>query len=146
MWRLRFIEHDGKPKDGTWNYTKGAWLVELSLMEHSPPTYIDSHLLIADARTLPSPRPTTPSTTIMSPSGSMPGTLSFTKDTDSGKPKPMIELRIKTTKSQQLAPHSRARTDSALVDSLHIPLSKNSLANSLQFEYVLLLSACSRLF
>ena len=135
MWRLRFVEHDGVSRDAGWNYTKGAWVVELSLMEHSPPTYIDSHLLIADARTLPTPSPKPPSTPLP-PSGSMPGNLSLTKNTDSSKPKPTIELRIKTTNAQQLAPRSRSRTEASLVDSLHVSLSKNSMANSLQFEYV----------
>ena len=138
MWRLRFLIADTIHARVDRNYTKGAWLVELSLMEHSPPTYIDSHLLIADARTLPPLLPSSTTTTSSESMVSMPGNL-FSRSTDavSSKPKPTIELRIKTSNSQQLAPHSKSRHESAsFVDALYVPLGKNTLGNSLQFECV----------
>ncbi|KAI0683997.1 hypothetical protein BC835DRAFT_1392290 [Cytidiella melzeri] len=139
MWRLQFAEFDAAHSSFDANYTKGTWLVELSLMEHSPPTYIDSHLLISDARfppTSPSPYtapPTNPAADTMS---SMPGKLLLSPGTESRKPKPTIELRIKTSNSQQLVPQSRSisRHDQSFVDTLHVPLNKNPMGNSLQFD------------
>ncbi len=137
MWRLRFVVADPTQTRHNRNYPKGTWLVELSLMEHSSPTYIDSHLLIADARTLPSFAPSPSTSPTLDSTVSMPGNLfSRSTDTVTSKPKPTIELRIKTSSSQQLAPHSKSRHESSFVDALYVPLNKNAMGSSLQFEYV----------
>ena len=101
---------DGKIGDS--RYEKGAWLIRLALMEHSPATWIDSHLLIDEPRT--------------SPRGKR------------EKPKPTIELRLKTSSSEQLAPPPRWNHNVAVVTELFVPLSKSLMGNSLQFEYVCL--------
>lgn len=151
MWRLQFIE-----SDGSYEYTpheKGAWIVRLSLMEHSPPTYIDSHLLIPDARAppsasaTPSPSLSLPACPISSPDGmgSIPGRLFTSQIRDPNKLKPTIELRIKTNSSNQLAPtrKSHERYDGSFVHQLSVPLNKSLMGNSLQFECVCCLCSCS---
>lgn len=137
MWRLQFIESDGIQEDRPCD--KGTWFVRLSLMENSPPTYIDSHLLISDARVpstpLPESSPVSPATS--DPMASMPGRLLFpSQSKDPNKLKPTIELRIKTNGSSQLAPVPKSREDASFVHSLAVPLSKSLMGNSLQFEYV----------
>ena len=90
-------------------YEKGAWLVRLTLLEHSPPTWDEAHLLVDDPRTTPREK--------------------------KEKPKPTIELPIKTG-SEQLAPPPRWNDTTAVVMELYTPLSKSLLGNSLQYECV----------
>lgn len=146
MWHFEFIESTGVNEHKS--YEKGAWFVHLTLMEHSPPTHIDSRLLISDARFTSSPAPSSPapsSPALLSPASlsptdtlpSLPGRLLFTTQSkDPNRLKPTIELRIRTNGSNQLAPlpKARERCDHTFVHSLSVPLSKSLMGNSLQFE------------
>ncbi|GJE98197.1 hypothetical protein PsYK624_144200 [Phanerochaete sordida] len=116
MWCLAFLESDGISCSAG---EKGAWVVSLSLMEHSPPTWIDSHLLIDDTRGAPS-----------TPSSSKASAKSF-MGMPASKAPPQIELRLKT--SSQLAPPSANRHHDFVRD-ISLPLRKSPMGDSLQFD------------
>ena len=44
MWRLEFLISEGRKPEC--EYEKGTWIVRLSLVEHSPPTWIQSQVII----------------------------------------------------------------------------------------------------
>ncbi|KAF9486995.1 hypothetical protein BDN71DRAFT_1485397 [Pleurotus eryngii] len=107
IWRLAFRvmpSQEPAEKYHTRSLRPGTWCVTLALLEHSPPTWIDSRLLIADSgdpfddSLLDSTPPTTPSG---SPSlTSLP--FSASPSSPTRKPKPTISLRLKC--SEQLIP------------------------------------------
>ncbi|KAF9035877.1 hypothetical protein BJ165DRAFT_1508659 [Panaeolus papilionaceus] len=107
MWRLSFFvaKSDwGLRHVGSFKQIKaGSWCISLQLLENSPPTYIDSRVVIEDASTSqllspPSPSKTNPPSSSPTRSGFnlnsflTSGTTSTSDPTP--KPKPTIELRI----------------------------------------------------
>ncbi|THH29032.1 hypothetical protein EUX98_g5157 [Antrodiella citrinella] len=113
IWRLRFLIVENARSLNGKSYVKGKWLVVLSLLEHSPPTWIDSRLLIADPQTLLQQECS--ETTTSNPLCRKP----------SSKLKPTIELRIKTH-TVQLQSAGSIDVGASLDDSL--------MGNSLQYE------------
>ena len=140
MWCFEFLESDGSICDH--RLTKGVWLIRLALAEHSPPTFVDSRLIIEDARPLArSSKPAPPSEPPEASTQSIPGRLSLNIEptgSSSQKPKPSIEIRIKTPSQQLVAPFkgwNRSNEPLGLKD-ISEPLSKSLMGNSLQFECV----------
>lgn len=126
LWLLRFIVVKQNDRRTGFHYQlPGTWAVTLSLLEHSPPTAIDSRLLIEEPQD--SDRAlsehlrdsSTPSTPTSSRSGRT-------------TPKPTISLRLKS--SSHLAPRQGHNHG----DTIVVPLSESLMANSLQYAYVFL--------
>ncbi|KAF8161651.1 hypothetical protein B0H34DRAFT_796403 [Crassisporium funariophilum] len=112
MWRLAFViipESNGH-RNGL---SPGSWCITLGLLETSPPTCIDSRLLIAEAATsLPKASDllddsTPPPTTRQSP---------FRRPSNTPKPKPTISLRLQS--SEQLEAPRRGQAGRQIVVSL----------------------------
>ncbi|KAH8103453.1 hypothetical protein BXZ70DRAFT_925716 [Cristinia sonorae] len=57
IWRLSFVNLDSSRVVGGKHFDKGKWIVILALLEHSPPTWIDSRLVVEDVRS-PKQKPT----------------------------------------------------------------------------------------
>ncbi|EIN06382.1 hypothetical protein PUNSTDRAFT_72792 [Punctularia strigosozonata HHB-11173 SS5] len=117
----------------------GTWLVSVALLPHSPPTWLDSRLVIEDYA-YSHPRPTSPDTSSpSSPSASSrsaplsPAPSVSRTNKPKGKPKPSISLRIKPSASGQLAPpelcdHHNFRNE------VIVPFDESLMASSLQYE------------
>lgn len=138
MWRLAFRvmpSQEPAEKYHTRSLRPGTWCVTLTLLEHSPPTWIDSRLLIADSgdpsndSLLDSTPPTTPSG---SPSlTSLP--FSTSPSSPSRKPKPTISLRLKC--SEQLIPAEGARRHPRNAQPVIVaPLEDSLMGASLQYS------------
>ncbi|KAK7051212.1 hypothetical protein VNI00_004712 [Paramarasmius palmivorus] len=123
MWKLAFCVtqkayvHHNIPHIGT-------WYISLSLLENSPPTWIDSRLLIPDASlNVPPPgdqsllEADTPTSATPPPSTSFFSRVSNTHP----KPKPTISLRLLSR--DQLTPNS----------TIYLALDNSLMANSLQY-------------
>lgn len=149
MWCLAFLD-----SPGTRQYAKGTWLVSLSLMEHSPSTFVDSRLLIPAPAALssssslppslspslspcpssaPSPAPDA-SPPPRAPPGAFPALSALVCADARSKAPPAIELRLKTG----AAPLWPAPAPDGGCAELCVPLGKSALGNSLQFECVFL--------
>ncbi|KAI0941503.1 hypothetical protein AcW1_003378 [Taiwanofungus camphoratus] len=129
LWSLKFIVASADDDQLRHRVTPGTWVVMLSLWEQSPPTWIDSRLIIEEARSTPSPAPRSLANASAPSSPSPPPPPPQSGETQ-GKPKPNISLRMKTG-SWQLAPRGTGpRDEQAIVVSL-----KDSLmASSLQYH------------
>ncbi|KAI0669524.1 hypothetical protein C8Q78DRAFT_1172066 [Trametes maxima] len=144
LWALRFIvAKDWDSRLGYKHIRAGSWVVLLSLLPHSPPTWVDSRLVIEDprARTHPPPTPLPsgpPSSLLEAVEGMLQqaeaeGASSARPRTGTveGKPKPPIEMRMKLQHGQLTAPASAKETNqSVIVESLE----DHPLAHSLQFK------------
>ncbi|OCH89439.1 hypothetical protein OBBRIDRAFT_756601 [Obba rivulosa] len=121
LWMLRFIVVKGIPdrRVGVHSQKPGTWAVTLSLLEHSPPTALDSRLLIEMPREENKASPDTPG-------GSSPPS-SPTTSAGRAVTKPTISLRLKS--SSQLAPTGNPHHGDIIV----APLSESLMANSLQY-------------
>ena len=128
MWRLRFLEADAHGVD------KGAWFVSLALMEHSPSTFLDSHLLINDVWPHSPSKASTPSISSKSPKSLF--------SSPEPKPNQPIELRLKTAGEQLTAPVFAGAHQVGYCPEICVPLSKSPMGHSLQFECV---CPCGRL-
>lgn len=118
LWSFKFFvvqAHDARVDRNRQAPPVGTWALALSLMEHSPPTWIDSRLVIEEAR----PVPPDPSTS--------PGSAPKAQDSKS-KPKPTISLRLKSG-SAQLTALGRGYFNNIISVSLEDSL----MANSLQY-------------
>ncbi|KXN87082.1 hypothetical protein AN958_09292 [Leucoagaricus sp. SymC.cos] len=104
MWRLAFfvVPENCDPKS---RRRPGSWCASLSLVEHSPPTWVDSRLLIADPNV---------------PGG----------DSGSSKSKPTISMRLKS--SQPLTPPPYRGRDG--VTEVVVTFEDNLMATSLQYS------------
>ncbi|KAI0327897.1 hypothetical protein GY45DRAFT_1071157 [Cubamyces sp. BRFM 1775] len=155
LWSLRFLVVKEMDSRLSYQYMRaGSWVVALSLLSHSPPTWIDSRLVIEDPRarttqppsstsastsssTFPSlPSPQTSSGPPTSLSEAVEGMVQHVARESEGplawrdKPKPKIELRIK--RSEQLtAPTSTRSTHHPVIA---VSLEEDVRANSLQFK------------
>ncbi|KAH9889274.1 hypothetical protein C8Q73DRAFT_747800 [Cubamyces lactineus] len=153
LWSLRFlVAKESDSRLGYQHMRAGSWVVALSLLPHSPPTSIDSRLVIEDPRARTAQSPISPSTST-STSTSLPSSQSSsgppTSLTDAvegmvqqiaresegplawrDKPKPKIELRIK--RGEQLTAPTSSR--SVYHPIIVVPLEEDVRANSLQFK------------
>jgi hypothetical protein len=121
MWQLTF----SIAQDSQHGVRPGSWCINLSLLENSPPTWVDSRLIIPEPTSGSSP-PGSPSSA--SPSSTSPSLLDRVKT--KRKPKPTIVIRLKP--SQQLVPlslgYSYQQTTSVVVS-----LEDNTIGSSLQY-------------
>ncbi|KAM5537909.1 hypothetical protein V8D89_008385 [Ganoderma adspersum] len=152
LWELSFIvaKTDYDSRLGYGNFKAGSWVVRLLLLPHSPPTWIDSRLVIEDPRAHgqdPGPSPSPSSSSYSSPSlpfgggpssilqailagdsDAMPSTSPSTSTPSTrAKVKPRVELRLKAR--EQLT-SGKWDHNSKVV----LALEENALANSLQFN------------
>ncbi|KAI0629568.1 hypothetical protein C8Q77DRAFT_1141099 [Trametes polyzona] len=132
MWMLKFVvaKHPD-PRLGYRYFRAGSWVTVLSLLPHSPPTWIDSRLVIEDPRarthSLPARDPMGPPVSLLE---AMEGGAQSEMPARDGKSKPKIELRMK--RSEPLtAPTSTGVRNHSLIT---VSLEENPLANSLQFK------------
>jgi hypothetical protein len=106
MWQLRFfVEPQHQRGHGR---RSGSWYVSLSLMEHSPPTWIDSRLLIAEPQT------------------------QIPKGDKSSKSKPNIIMRLSSTST--LTPPSQHGGEG--VTEVVVNFEDIAMATSLQYRFV----------
>lgn len=109
MWKLEFSianDYQAHPRPG-------SWCISLSLLENSPPCWIDSRLLVQEPDTTPPiPSPDTKSPTSPGRSPSSP----FVFGVGRLKAKPTISIRLKST--QQLFASSQSKVVVSLEDSL----------------------------
>ena len=126
MWKLAFyIAQDGGDRNAP---RPGSWCISLSLVENSPPTRIDSRLIIPDPSAPVYPFPTSASSPNMSPiSTSSPPLLERAKS--QRKAKPTISIRLKT--SQQLVSPQLSNDSST---SVVVSLEDSSIGSSLQYS------------
>ena len=150
LWELSFaVTKDHDWRLGFQSIKIGRWVVRLALLSQSPPTAIDSRLVIEDPRSR-SPDalqqlasytglPTSLFEAVMAgddesatpASPSSPSTSASTSaSTSQTRPKPRIELRLKSR--EQLTAPKRWEPSSQVV----VALEESALANSLQFKYV----------
>ncbi|KAF8058527.1 hypothetical protein FPV67DRAFT_1428150 [Lyophyllum atratum] len=115
MWRLEFsIAQD---PSGSGSARQGSWCISLALLEHSPPTWIDSRLII------PEPTPTSAETPFPPPTppSSPPSLLDRVKarpakpNPTPPKPKPTIVIRLK---SREQLVYGQSQIVVALEDSM----------------------------
>ena len=146
LWELSFaVTKDHDWRLGFQNFKIGSWVVRLALLSQSPPTAIDSRLVIEDPRSR-SPDalqqlasytglPTSLFEAVMagddeSATPASPSSPSTSASTSQTRPKPRIELRLKSR--EQLTAPKRWEPSSQVV----VALEESGLANSLQFKYV----------
>ena len=138
MWKLEFsIANGGQHADPR----PGSWCISLSLLENSPPTWIDSRLLVQEPDTTsPLPSPDKQSPTSHGRSASSP----FVFGASRPRAKPTISIRLKST--QQLFALRPHQTQSKVVVSLEDSLMGSSLqyayasSSSYHFNAILMLS------
>ena len=137
MWRLGFYVVPPRLPHGTssslWGLKAGSWYVSLGLAEGSPPTYIDSRLLI-DEPELPPPPPKSPSTP--TPETMLGGFLPIRMPTPMSspskpKPKPTITLRLKSNDLLE-APSTHSRSGKFAF----VSLDESLMAAGLQYRFV----------
>ncbi|EIW54156.1 uncharacterized protein TRAVEDRAFT_60610 [Trametes versicolor FP-101664 SS1] len=132
LWALKFIvAKDHETRAGYQFMRPGSWVAVLSLLPHSPPTWIDSRLVIEDPRARthppPPPDPTGPPTSLRE---AVEGMMQFDAQPGSAKPKPKIELRMKRSEQLTAPPNMRYPNHSVIP----APFEENTLAHSLQFK------------
>ena len=137
MWKLEFSIANGSQHAGP---RPGSWCISLSLLENSPPTWIDSRLLVQEPDTTsPLPSPDKQSPTSHGRSASSP----FVFGASRPRAKPTISIRVKST--QQLFANRPYQAQSKVVVSLEDSLMGSSLqyayaSSSFHFNAILMLS------
>ncbi|KAI0351953.1 hypothetical protein OH77DRAFT_1410035 [Trametes cingulata] len=139
LWALQFVAKDSNWHLGCKPMRAGSWAVVLFLLPHSPPTSIDSRLVIEDprSRTQPPPIPLL-SGPPQSLQEAIEGMLLQEQlqaqeraGGSSSRPKPNIELRIK--RHEQLTAVSSSRSLGSY-SVIGVSLEEDTLGRSLQFE------------
>ncbi|KAG5350065.1 hypothetical protein C0989_000383 [Termitomyces sp. Mn162] len=129
MWRLEFlIAESSKRRDAP---RQGSWCISLSLLENSPPTWIDSRLLV--------PEPTlTSSDTLLSAESSPPPISPSLMDrlrSRPAKPKPTISIRLQSPQ-QLVAPlpgRTKSRHTKDFCSAIIVSLDDSMMGSSLQY-------------
>ncbi|KAF8816013.1 hypothetical protein BYT27DRAFT_7185741 [Phlegmacium glaucopus] len=116
MWRLEFSI---APENGYDGCRPGSWCISLSLLETSPPTWIDSRIIIPEA--------TPPSADHSSDHLNPPLSASsrFKLPSNASKPKPAIELKLES--SEQLEAPRKGQSPKRIIVTLQDSLSGASL-------------------
>ncbi|KAI0740849.1 hypothetical protein C8Q76DRAFT_607717 [Earliella scabrosa] len=129
LWELSFlIAKDFDPRLAYKNVKGGSWVIKLVLLPHSPPTWIDSRLVIEDPRAHGHPNGEHASASSGAPTSLIEASAKTgSEETPQGKPKPPIQLRLKAR--EQLSP-PRYSAGPMIILSLE----ENASANSLQFN------------
>jgi hypothetical protein len=122
LWRLSFFVASARHHN---QLTPGSWHISLTLLEHSPPTWIDSRLVIDEpAQPLSSP----PSDLTDFESPTTPSSRRKSKE----KPKPTISYRLKSQFTQLIASPEHAQNE------IRVSLDDSMMGSGLQYAYVLL--------
>ncbi|KAI0752819.1 hypothetical protein C8Q80DRAFT_1148406 [Daedaleopsis nitida] len=138
LWELAFlVVKQGDTRFGHKQPSAGSWVVKLSLLPHSPPTWIDSRLVVDDPRAPDSPVPG-----VSSPASSGPPTslleaiarMSREEVPQAPKAKPPIVLRIRAREKLTAPLTSSSRDDMPMISAISVPLQENRLADGLQFN------------
>ncbi|OSC97585.1 hypothetical protein PYCCODRAFT_1398622 [Trametes coccinea BRFM310] len=142
LWSFKFfVAKHSDPRLGHHYVGAGSWVAALSLLPHSPPTYIDSRLVIDDPRArthrVPSqPHPSGPPTSLeeavdgMMRQAEAESAASPVSTSPRDQPKPRIELRMK--RSEQLTAPTSMRA--AYYPAIHVSLEEDVRAKNLQFK------------
>ncbi len=129
MWELSFIvagDHWDR-RFGHRRVKQGTWAVKLALLPHSPPTWIDSRLVIEDPRVRG--RPDLAQNSSSGPPTSLLEAVLSQGESSETKARPPIEVRLKAR--EQLTAQSRgAHADNMVL----VLLEENALAHGLQFK------------
>jgi hypothetical protein len=119
MWQLTFsIAQDSSRERGA--PRPGSWCISLSLLENSPPTWVDSRLIIPEPILSASSLPASPCSTSL-----------LDRAKTKWKPKPTITIRLKPP--QQLAPPPLGRHNHQQTTSVVVPLEDSLMGSSLQY-------------
>jgi len=130
MWQLRFfIAQDNRYDRIREGPQPGSWCISLSLLENSPPTCIDSRLII--------PEPISSSSSAESPSTPSSASL-LERAKTKWKPKPTISIRLKSTQQLIAPPLGRHHRHHHQTTSVIVSFESNMMASSLQYTYVCL--------
>ena len=118
MWRLEFSI---APDKGYGECRPGSWCISLSLLETSPPTWIDSRLIIPEA--------TSPLADHSSDYSNPPPSASslFRLPATASKPKPAIELRLQS--SEQLEAPRKGQSPKRII----VMLQESLMGANLQY-------------
>ncbi|KAG6810457.1 hypothetical protein H0H92_011806 [Tricholoma furcatifolium] len=131
MWRLEFlIAEESRYYALRQAPRQGSWCISLSLLENSPPTWIDSRLIIPEpVSSSTSPKPTPPSEGSQSQSPPLSSLMDRVRTRTAKPPKSPISIRL--TSSQQLVgpPHKYFDDHTAIVVSLE----ETTMGSSLQY-------------
>ena len=119
LWRLSFFIG-----------TSSKWFLGLYILEHSPPTWVDSRLIIDEPPPLP-PTSSTPAPSLID--APIPSTSHTPQRGRLTKPKPSISMRLRP--AHELYPIRNEKPSSASdMFGISVALDDNSLASSLQYE------------
>ncbi|RPD57846.1 hypothetical protein L226DRAFT_540186 [Lentinus tigrinus ALCF2SS1-7] len=132
LWELSFIvAKEWDKRLGHFSRVKsGSWAIKLALLPHSPPTWIDSRLVIED----PGVRGQAASTTSSRsgpPTSLLEAILAPTESPETKKARPPVEVRLKGRDQLTAPSYWTPNIDSAMVV---VPIEDNTLANGLQFN------------
>ncbi|KAH9893489.1 hypothetical protein C8Q73DRAFT_666187 [Cubamyces lactineus] len=141
IWSLKFLEAARSNLPIGYRHLRtGSWVVVLSLLPHSPQTWIDSRLVIADPRTRPPPSsgPSSPfSSSVQSPAGPPTSPFKVTEDTTQQEPHdppPKLRIEVRMKRNEQLiAPNSPRSTPHRAIAA---SLDEDARGPSLQLECV----------
>ncbi|KAF9524749.1 hypothetical protein CPB83DRAFT_773328 [Crepidotus variabilis] len=136
MWKLAF--YIAPPPKWHSDPVEGSWCISISLLENSPPTFLDSQILIRvvpETAASPLPSPSQLVTQGESPS-TLPPTSPLSQfssallsSTRPSRPDPTISLRLKTSHEQLEAPGKRTPGKNVMVT-----LETSLLASKLQYS------------
>ncbi|RDX48632.1 hypothetical protein OH76DRAFT_644098 [Lentinus brumalis] len=129
MWELSFIvagDHWDR-RFGHRRVKQGTWAVKLALLPHSPPTWIDSRLVIEDPRVRG--RPDLAQSSSSGPPTSLLEAVLSQGESSETKARPPIEVRLKA-REQLTAQSWGAHADNMVL----VLLEENALAHGLQFN------------
>ncbi|TBU41223.1 hypothetical protein BD309DRAFT_965754 [Dichomitus squalens] len=141
LWELSFIvaakEYD--KRFGHRHFKAGSWVIRLGLLPHSPPTCIDSRLVIEDPRSRgqdAQQQPATPSSYAGLPTSLSEAVMAGDDDpatpaspsSSTPRPRPRVELRLET-REQLVAPRQWEQGSQIVM-----ALEESALANSLQYN------------
>ena len=110
----------------------GSWAIKLALLPHSPPTWIDSRLVIEDPRFRGQQAVSAAGSSSGPPTSLLEAILSPGEGSDSmKKARPPVEVRLKAREQLTAPPSWSPNSDKSMVV---VALEENPLANGLQFK------------
>ena len=136
LWELAFIVAKNNDRRLGYRFMRpGSWVLKLSLLSHSPPTWIDSRLVVEDPHTRSPSHPDTgvgsSSSSSASPTSLFEAVTARGSQPSKQKGRPPIEVPLRAH-SQLTAPQNKWDVHGP---KILVALEENALANSLQFKY-----------
>ena len=125
LWCLKFLATRDKKTNAL-----GPWAISISLINPSPPTWLDSRIVIIEPRGKPSallpPWPL--------PKGSAMGSLFSSSSPDLRREKPPIQFRLQT-RSSQLQSKTPTKMKKGRRRELLVSFAENAASSGLQYPY-----------